>query len=98
MELALRTDGDVVIVPVRVQPRAHRDEVVGVDPNGALKVRLCAPPVDGAANQALLRFLGREVLGVAPSDLSLLRGATGRDKVVAVRGLDLATVRRKLGG
>lgn len=96
MDLALRTDGDLVLVPVRVQPRAHRTEVVGVSETGALKVRLQAPPVDGAANDALLRFLGREVLGVAPSQLVLVRGASGRDKVLGVRGLDEATVRRHL--
>ena len=96
MELALRTDGDLVLVPVRVQPRARRTEIVGVMPSGALKVKLQAPPVDGAANEALLRFLAREVLGVAPSDLVLVRGHTSRDKVVGVRGIDIAAVRRRI--
>lgn len=96
MDVALRTQDDLVLVPVRVQPRAHRTEIVGVSESGALKVRLSAPPVDGAANDALLRFLGRDVLGVAPSTLVLVRGASGRDKVVGVRGLDEATVRALL--
>jgi len=96
MDVALRVSDDLVLVPVRVQPRAQRTEVVGVSETGAVKIRLQAPPVDGAANEALLRFLGREVLDIAPSELLLVRGASGRDKVVGVRGLDEATVRRRL--
>lgn len=79
---------------VRVQPRASEDAIAGVRA-GALVVRLQAPPVDGRANAALVRFLGR-VLGVPPSALALVRGAHGRDKVVRVSGLDAATVRARL--
>jgi uncharacterized protein (TIGR00251 family) len=76
---------------VRVQPRAARDGVGGVR-EGALVVRLTAPPVDGKANAALARFLGR-LLGVAPTAIEVVRGATGRDKVVRVAGLTPAHVR-----
>lgn len=96
MNPALVVDGDRVLVPIRVQPRASRTEIVGVIETGQVKIRLEAPPVDGAANQALLRFLGREILGVAPSRLALVRGETGRDKIVAVTGLDAATVAARL--
>lgn len=58
-------------------------------------IRLNAPPVDGRANEALLRFLGR-VLGVPPSAITLMRGASGRDKVVRIAGTDAATVRARL--
>jgi uncharacterized protein YggU (UPF0235/DUF167 family) len=58
-------------------------------------VRLTAPPVDGAANKALLRFLAR-ALGVAPSDLRVARGAKGRDKQVSVAGLETAVLRSRL--
>jgi hypothetical protein len=99
MDLALRADGGRVWIPVRAQPRGGRSEVCGVVPEtGALKVRLAAPPVDGAANEELLRFLGREVLRVAPSTLRLARGATGRDKLVEVSGLSLEEVRSRLLG
>jgi uncharacterized protein len=60
-------------------------------------VRLTAPPVEGEANQALVRFLSR-VLRVPPSSVSILRGATGREKVVRVEGLSAAEVLRKLDG
>jgi len=83
-----------VTLKVRVQPRASQDALGGVRA-GALVVRLSAPPVDGRANEALARFLGR-VLDVPPSAITLLRGATGRDKVVRIAGTDAATVRTRL--
>ena len=79
---------------VRVQPRASRDALAG-EREGALVVRLTAPPVEGAANEALSRFLGK-ALGVAPSAVRVVSGTTGRNKVVSVAGLDAATVRERL--
>ncbi|HSB60088.1 MAG TPA: DUF167 domain-containing protein [Vicinamibacteria bacterium] len=80
---------------MRVQPRASRDALAG-ERQGALLVRLTAPPVEGAANQALVRLLGR-ALGVAPSAVRVVGGSTGRNKLVAVAGLDAAAVRARLG-
>jgi uncharacterized protein len=85
-----------VTLKVRVQPRASADALAGVRA-GALVVRLCAPPVGGRANEALARFLGR-VLHVAPSAITLVRGASGRDKLVRIAGADAATVRARLAG
>lgn len=96
MAVALTRSGDRVCVPVRAQPRGGRSAVVGVEESGALRVRVGAPPVDGEANAELLRFLARKVLGVAPSALELVRGATGRDKLVAVSGLSEEEVRARL--
>jgi len=79
---------------VRVQPRASRPGVAGARA-GALLVRVSAPPLEGAANEALLRLLGRE-LGVAPSAIRILRGAAGREKVLSVRGLTPEAVRARL--
>jgi uncharacterized protein YggU (UPF0235/DUF167 family) len=79
---------------VRVQPRASRPGVGGTR-GGALLVRGAAPPLEGAANEALLRLLGRE-LGVAPSAIRILRGAAGREKVLSVRGLTAEAVRARL--
>ena len=79
---------------VRVQPRSSRDAVSGVR-EGALVVRLTALPVEGAANDALCRFLGR-TLGVPPSAVTLVQGVTGRNKRVAVAGLDAAQARSRL--
>lgn len=69
---------------VHVQPRAPRTEVVGRH-GDAIKIRLRAPPVDGAANEELLRFLA-ERLGVARAALRLVAGESGRRKRVAVVG------------
>ncbi len=80
---------------VRVSPRAARDEVAG-ERNGALVVRLTAPPVEGQANAALVRFLARH-LGVAPSALSVAQGAKTRDKVLLVAGARADDLRASLG-
>lgn len=78
-----------------MQPRASRDEIAGVA-GGVIRVRLTAPPVDGAANEALLRFLAAR-LGVPRSALAFVSGHTGRTKVVAVGGVSVEEVGRRLG-
>lgn len=95
MALDLRTTGNGLTIRVRVQPRASKD-ALGGEREGALVVRLTAPPVEGAANEALARFLGR-TLGIAPSAVRVVSGASGRNKVVSVAGLDAATARERLG-
>ena len=70
---------------MRVQPRSSR-EAIGGTREGALVVKLTAPPVEGQANVALARLLGK-VLGVPPSAVTLVRGSTGRDKLLRVAGL-----------
>ncbi len=92
--LELREGPEALTLRVRVQPRASRD-ALGDEREGALVVRLTAPPVEGAANQALTRFLGR-ALGVAPSAIRIVSGAGGRHKRVAVSGIDAATARERL--
>jgi uncharacterized protein (TIGR00251 family) len=79
---------------VRVQPRASSTELAGRHAD-ALKVRLRAPPVDGAANEALVRFLA-ERLDVPRSAVRIEVGTTGRSKVVAVEGISLETASRRL--
>ena len=81
---------------LRVKPRASRTEISGIDPDGRVRVRVKAAPVDGAANKELLRFLGRKVLGIAPSTLSVVSGQNARDKVIAIDGLGESEVRRAL--
>ena len=76
---------------VHVQPRASRSEVVGTH-GAALKVRLLAPPVDGAANEALVTLLAEE-LGVPRRDVRIVQGATSRAKVVEIEGKTADAVR-----
>lgn len=66
-----------------MQPRASCDEIVGPYGEGSLKVRITAPPVDGKANQYLLKFIAR-VFGVARGQVALLKGSTGRDKQLEI--------------
>jgi uncharacterized protein len=79
---------------VHVQPRATRSEVVG-EHGGALKIRLAAPPVDNAANEALVAFVA-ERLGLPRRQVRLVRGLTNRRKLLEIDGMDAATVAAKL--
>jgi len=83
-----------VSLRVRVQPRSSREEVTGMR-EGALLVRLTAPPVAGQANAALVRLLAR-ILGLPVSSVVVRQGRSGRDKVVELTGADLATVQARL--
>ena len=86
---------DGAVLMVHVQPKASRTECVGVH-GDALKIRVASPPVDGAANEELIRFLARE-LSVPPSAVHIESGAGGRRKRVALRGVTAETVMAKLG-
>ena len=78
-----RRDGEDLVLALRVQPRAARDELAG--PHGdRFRVRITAPPVDGKANAHLLRFLAG-CFDVPVADVVLERGETGRDKQVRIR-------------
>ena len=80
---------------VRVQPRAKRDEVAG-ERDGAIVIRLTAPPVDGKANAALIAFIAKAA-GVPRSRVEIVRGATSRNKVVRVSSVAEGELRRALG-
>lgn len=77
-----RAEGDALVLTLHVQPGAKRTEAAGTH-GGALKLRLAAPPVDGKANDALLRFLA-DAYGVPLRQVTLLRGAAARDKCVRI--------------
>ena len=82
------------LVSVRVTPRASATELLGIA-DGRLRVRLQAPPVDGAANEALIRFLAA-LASVPKSAVSVRRGATARDKTVCIAERSAAAVRALL--
>jgi uncharacterized protein len=83
------TDGRVRFA-VRVQPRAARNEVAGVY-GDAIKVRLSAPPVDGAANEELVIFLA-SIFAVPRRSVRILAGEASRSKVVEIDGVSARTV------
>ncbi|MGI6453936.1 MAG: DUF167 domain-containing protein [Syntrophomonadaceae bacterium] len=70
---------------IRVQPRSANNQVVG-EYEGALKVKLNAPPVEGKANRALIQFLA-QYLGVPKKNIILVKGELSQNKVVEIRGL-----------
>ncbi len=74
--------GDVLVLRIRLQPRASRDEITAIR-QGRLCIRITAPPVDGKANAHLLRYLARE-FGVSRRAVTLLSGASSRDKRVSI--------------
>lgn len=80
---------------VHVQPRAKRSEIAGRH-GDAVKVRLAAPPVDGAANTELVRVLA-EALGLPRRAVRIVAGLAGRDKVVELDGLAPGEAERRLG-
>ena len=83
------TESDVgLLVLLHVQPRAKRSEVAGLY-NGALKVKVTAPPVDDAANRAIIELLS-SLLGLSKSNLHILSGGKSREKTLQVRGISLA--------
>ena len=77
-------DGSVTFA-VRVVPRSGRNQIVGVE-GEALKIKLTAPPVEGAANAALIKFLA-EWLEVRRSAVSIVSGGRARNKLVRVKGV-----------
>ena len=92
--LRVETRGRVIRVSVHVQPRATRSEVVGLH-GSALKVRLHAPPVDGAANEALVEMMA-DVLGVPRRAVRIVAGLSSRAKTVEIDGTTESAVRMLL--
>ncbi len=100
MPLPFTIDADGATLTIRVTPKASRTEARGTVPiegdATALSVRIAAPPVDGAANDELLRFLAKR-LGVGRSALTLVAGQTSRVKRVRVSGVTEATLLALIG-
>lgn len=82
------------MVAIKLQPRASRNEIRG-EQGGELRGRVTAPPVDAAANEALVRLLA-EVLGCSRGQVALVRGQTSRHKQVRVAGVTVETARERL--
>lgn len=90
----LRDTADGVEISIYVQPGAKSTEVSG-EHDGALKLRINAPPVDGKANAAVIAFLA-ECCGVSKSKVTLLSGDTNRRKRLRITGVSAETVAKQL--
>jgi len=82
------------VFAIRVVPRASRTEIVG-PLDGALKVRIASPPVDGAANAELIKFLAKR-LGVPRNDIQITSGETSRNKTIRVANLSASKFREQI--
>lgn len=83
-----------MLITIRVLPRSSKNILEWEQ--GQLKARLTAPPIDGAANEALIALVA-ERLGVPRRTISIVRGATSRQKTVKIVGLSLEDVQRRIG-
>jgi uncharacterized protein (TIGR00251 family) len=92
----IRERGGEISLEVRLIPRAKKNEIVGWDEAGRLRVRVTAPPVEGAANRALLKLLARR-LGISPGRLEVSKGETSRQKTLTARGISLPQAEEALG-
>jgi len=82
-------------IAVRVTPRASSNEIVEILDDGTIKVRLATPPTDNEANEALIEFLS-EILGVPKSQLDIVAGGVGRDKLISVVDMDVETAHQRI--
>lgn len=80
---------------VRVVPRASKTEIVG-ELDGAVKVRVASPPVDGAANTEIVKFLSKRI-GVARSSVEIVSGLTSKTKRIRIIGVTAEALRAALG-
>jgi uncharacterized protein len=92
--IRLNTSGDAVTLAVRIQPRAPQSALRG-ELEGALKIAIAAPPVDGAANEELVRFLAK-FFRISRQSVTIISGQTSRHKVISLKGVTEETVLARL--
>lgn len=90
----IRETGTGLMVPLHVQPRARRTQIAGIH-NGALKVKISAPPVDDAANRAIVDYFSK-TLGLPKSHVQIVAGQKSRDKLLCISGISLQAFRALL--
>ena len=81
---------------IRVMPNASRNEILGLNEHGEYRVKIQSPPVDGAANKNLVKFLAG-VLGIAKSKISIIGGKKSRNKLLEITGNE-QMIQRKMEG
>ncbi len=94
-EFDARRRGNAVRFSVRLQPRASKNEIAGLQ-GAALKMRVTAAPVDGMANEAMVELLSK-ALGTPRRNVCIVSGRASRTKVVEISGADLESVKRLAG-
>lgn len=90
----IEATGNGIRIHLYVQPNGKKSEILG-EHDGALKIRIQAPPVEGKANAAIEEFIAKK-LGLPKSRVSLIRGAQSRQKVVEVSGVSVDDATKRL--
>lgn len=93
--LELNEKAGAVTIRVRVQPRARRTEIVG-ELDGAIKLKIAAPPVEGKANEECRRYLAK-LLKVSATSVEIIAGESSRDKVIRVSNMSARRILEALG-
>jgi len=89
-------DGQVgSALAIRITPRAINNEVAEVLDDGTIKVRLASSPADNEVNEVLLAYLA-EILGVPSSQLAIVAGTSGRDKLISIVNMDVDTAHKRI--
>jgi len=83
------------ILKVRVTPRARKNEISEFLPDGTIKIRLTAPPVEGKANKSLIKILS-SILDIPRSNIEIVSGLKGRNKIIRVIGMDQKSINRRI--
>ena len=94
MSLKITCSKEGIQFAAAIQPRASKNRISGLI-DGALKIRLTSPPVEGEANRACVKFLAKS-LGISPSRVSIVKGLTSKKKTIRIEGLDEAALLKKL--
>jgi len=92
---ALESRNGDVLLRVKVQPKASRDAILG-EQDGRIRIALTAPPVDGAANEALVRFLA-SVLAIGRRQITIQSGERGREKTLRLADTPVGAIASTLG-
>lgn len=93
--LELNEKDGAVTIRIKVQPRASRTEIVG-EHDGAIKLRVAAPPIDGKANEECRRFLAK-LFDVSATSVEIISGDSSRDKVIRISSISARRVLEALG-
>ncbi|SHE29403.1 hypothetical protein SAMN02745206_00045 [Desulfacinum infernum DSM 9756] len=92
----LKSGPEGVTLTLTIQPNAKKTELAGIH-DASLRIRIAAPPVEGAANKECIRFLAK-FFGLSKSRVKILQGEKSRNKVVLLKAAEEQAVRDRLGG
>ena len=94
MALNIKKHKEGIQFSAAIQPRASKNEISG-EMDGALKIRLTSPPVDGAANKACIKFLAKR-LGISVGRVDIVGGLTSKNKIIRIEGMDESAFLQKI--